>query len=147
MKTRSYFAAIAVPFTLLALPSQALTIQEHSVFLHSDTINATSLQHDGFAIDDFFSSGIAVNFSSNFDSDGIGELIWSFTNNLDFTLEDTQLFVFIDAEIDEPSNTYFNESGALESVTGQGSSDNLADSWEIDEPGYLFGDIFDNLWV
>ena len=28
---------------------------------------------------------------------------------------------------------------------GSGSGDSLADAWEIDEPGYLFGDIYTNL--
>ena len=44
----------------------------------------------------------------------------------------------LDIEIDEESNTFFNEYGdALGTpVAGQ--------SWEIDEPGYVFGDIYAN---
>ena len=45
---------------------------------------------------------------------------------------------FFDHEIDESTNTYFNESG---SVTGTAAA---GQSWEIDEPGFLFGDIYDN---
>ncbi len=46
--------------------------------------------------------------------------------------------LFVDHEIDEEINTFFNENGdAVGSpATGQ--------SWEIDEPGYVFGDIYDN---
>jgi MYXO-CTERM domain-containing protein len=45
---------------------------------------------------------------------------------------------FLDHEIDQAINTYFNEYG-----TTSGSPD-TGQSWEIDEPGYVFGDIYDN---
>lgn len=45
---------------------------------------------------------------------------------------------FFDHEIDETINTFYNEYGATSGspVTGQ--------SWEIDEPGYVYGDIYAN---
>jgi hypothetical protein len=45
---------------------------------------------------------------------------------------------FFDHEIDEATNTYYNEYGSVSGapVVGQ--------SWEIDEPGYMFGDIYTN---
>ena len=46
--------------------------------------------------------------------------------------------LFVDHEIDESINTFFNEFGAV-----SGTPD-AALSWEIDEPGYDFGDIFAN---
>ncbi|MGA1840289.1 MAG: PEP-CTERM sorting domain-containing protein [bacterium] len=46
---------------------------------------------------------------------------------------------FFDYEIDEAINTFFNEYGAANGTPDTGQS------WEIDEPGYLFGDIYDNL--
>jgi hypothetical protein len=46
--------------------------------------------------------------------------------------------LFVDHEIDEAINGFDNESG---SVTGSAA---LGQSWEIDEPGFSFGDIFDN---
>jgi hypothetical protein len=55
------------------------------------------------------------------------------------------LFGYVDGEIDETLNTFFNEYGQYISVTGSGSGDSDPDSWEIDEPGFLFGDIYDNL--
>lgn len=45
---------------------------------------------------------------------------------------------FFDHEIDEAINTFFNESGTATGTSAAGQS------WEIDEPGFLFGDIFDN---
>jgi hypothetical protein len=45
---------------------------------------------------------------------------------------------FFDHEIDEVANTYFNEFGSTSGnpLAGQ--------SWEIDEPGFVSGDIYDN---
>lgn len=45
---------------------------------------------------------------------------------------------FFDHEIDEATNTFFNESGATSGAAAAGQS------WEIDEPGFFLGDIFDN---
>jgi hypothetical protein len=45
---------------------------------------------------------------------------------------------FVDHEIDEPLNTFFNEFGSVSGLPAAGQS------WEIDEPGFVFGDIFAN---
>jgi hypothetical protein len=45
---------------------------------------------------------------------------------------------FFDHDIDAAFNTFFNELGSVTGAPGAGQS------WEIDEPGFLFGDIFDN---
>ena len=49
--------------------------------------------------------------------------------------------LFVDLEIDQAINTFFNEFGTS---TGSPGTDQ---SWEIDEPGFLFGDIFDNFLI
>ena len=46
--------------------------------------------------------------------------------------------VFVDTEIDEAINTFFNESGDVVGTPESGQS------WEIDEPGFSFGDIYAN---
>ncbi len=46
--------------------------------------------------------------------------------------------MFVDHEIDEFDNTYFNETGSANGTPGTG------ESWEIDDP--VFGDIVDNLY-
>ena len=51
-------------------------------------------------------------------------------------------------EIDEPINTFFNEYGAFVSLAlppGAPAGATAASSWEIDEPGFSFGDIFTHL--
>ncbi len=45
---------------------------------------------------------------------------------------------FFDHEIDESVNTFFNEIGSATGLPAPGQS------WEIDEPGWVFGDIFSN---
>lgn len=66
--------------------------------------------------------------------DGLGTLTWSTSGVGAHTF-----LAFFDLEIDEAGNTYFNEYGAAHGSTAAGQS------WEIDEPGYVFGDIYGNL--
>jgi hypothetical protein len=49
--------------------------------------------------------------------------------------------LFVDHEIDEAVNTFFNEYGDAAGTPSAGLS------WEIDEPGFVFGDIYDNFLV
>ncbi len=132
---------------LISPAANAIMISEYSVFLNSTSLGGTSLSNSpiGTGVNDFLGSGIDLTFNDGLDSDGFGSVSWDFVNNTGSILEDARLFVFLDAEIDEAINTFFNESGALVDVSGAGADDNLADSWEIDEPGFAFGDIFDNL--
>lgn len=46
--------------------------------------------------------------------------------------------VFLDHEIEEANNTFFNEFGSTSGSLAAGQS------WEIDEPGNVLGDIYDN---
>lgn len=47
-------------------------------------------------------------------------------------------FMFVDHELSENVNTFFNEIGTTSGTPASGQS------WEIDEPGFDFGDIYDN---
>jgi len=47
--------------------------------------------------------------------------------------------LFVDHEIDQTVNTYFNETGAAVGTPAAGQT------WEIDEPGWVNGDIYENL--
>jgi hypothetical protein len=58
-----------------------------------------------------------------------------------FTVSGTgahNFIAFFDHEIDEGVNTFFNELGVVNGVPVAGQS------WEIDEPGFVFGDIYTN---
>ncbi|MCG8317471.1 MAG: PEP-CTERM sorting domain-containing protein, partial [Pseudomonadales bacterium] len=124
-----------------------IDIQQYSGFLYSESLGGSSLEYTdyGYFQDDFSGLGLTTSFENNLDTENLGSVSWSFTNDTGGVLDDAWFFVFIDAEIDQALNTFFNEFGSLVSVTGLGAGDNLADSWEIDEPGYVFGDIYDNL--
>jgi hypothetical protein len=46
--------------------------------------------------------------------------------------------LFVDHDINAATNTFFNEVGSVDGVPGAGLS------WQIDEPGYVFGNIYTN---
>jgi hypothetical protein len=50
------------------------------------------------------------------------------------------VIVYFDHEIDEAINTFFNEFGAANNLALKPAHQ----SWEIDEPGFVFGDIYNN---
>jgi len=50
--------------------------------------------------------------------------------------------LFVDHEVDEGTNTFFNEYGTAHDTPAAPAA---GQSWEIDEPGFVFGDIYDNI--
>lgn len=71
---------------------------------------------------------------SSFDTaTGLGTIQMTFTG-----AGPHQGLLFVDHELSETVNTFFNEVGEASGTPAAGQS------WEIDEPGFLFGDIFDN---
>ena len=107
----------------------------------STSANAAIALFDyGFNIDGsvsypFFGDPIpaAIDISGFDDITGLG------TINVTITGDQTHYFAaFFDHEIDEPINTFFNESGSVDGTAAAGQS------WEIDEPEFLFGDIITN---
>ena len=74
-----------------------------------------------------------VDISGFDDSTGLG--------SISITIEsagDHSILGFFDHEIDEAINTFFNEFGTTNGTPATGQS------WEIDEPGFVLGDINDN---
>ncbi len=76
---------------------------------------------DGVIIPTFSGSFGAITYSVPFNTSGIHYVA-----------------VFVDPEIDEPFNTFFNEYGSAVGTPAPGQT------WEIDEPGFVFGDIYNN---
>ena len=88
---------------------------------------------------DSLPGGLAFTFSSTLlDSNTDIILTYEFTNNTGGAISGLTFVSFVDAEIDKTVNTSFNEvattSGTL--ATGQ--------DFEVDEPGWVSGDIFSN---
>ena len=67
------------------------------------------------------------------DENGLGTLTFSITGAGSHSFD-----AFFDYEIDESRNTYFNEYGSTGGAPAAGQT------WEIDEPEYVFGDIYTN---
>lgn len=68
------------------------------------------------------------------DAEGLGTLEWSTSS-----AGSHSFLAFFDHEIDEAINTFFNENGEAFNTPA------AEQSWEIDEPGFAFGDIYDNV--
>ncbi|MDJ0848956.1 MAG: hypothetical protein QNK04_11300 [Myxococcota bacterium] len=66
-------------------------------------------------------------------------LSYTFRNDTGAAIADIKFLSFVDAEIDVARNAFFNELASTSGVLASGQG------FEADEPGFLFGDIFDNL--
>jgi len=140
---------IALAALIASWSTQAWSIEivQYAAFINSPDIGPDSLEDTqiGSGYNEFQGVGLDVSFTNNLNVDNLGSVTWKVSNNSGSDLTNVNFFGFLDAEIVEPGNSFFNESGALVSLTGTGSGDTAADSWEIDEPGFVFGDIYDNL--
>ena len=121
----------------------SITIYQYSVFINSPDLGLSSFEDTQIdlefnASNNFATVGLDVTFTNSLNLDDIGNVSWQVVNNSGRDLTDVSFFGFLDADIDESINNFFNESGALVSITGAGASDTAADSWEIDEPGFCF---------
>src|SRR5438105_4449352 len=64
-------------------------------------------------------------------------LTYTFSNTTSTVFTNLRFFPMLDAEIDERTNTFFNEYGATNGAPGLGIFD--PDRWQIDEPGFQTG--------
>lgn len=121
-------------------------ITEFSVMLASPQLDPdpgdptyNALQHVGIgdpSYSDFSAYGLDAVFTNGLDADNLGTASWSVTNNTGFDLGPFWLFGFLDADVDTP---FWNDYGTLIDVSGTGSADTAADSWEIAEPYSGYG--------
>ncbi|ADE15268.1 protein of unknown function DUF1555 [Nitrosococcus halophilus Nc 4] len=89
--------------------------------------------------------GLTFDFSPSLSSDLTDlNLTYTFSNTTTEAFPNIKFFSFLDTDIAE-SISPFNEFGQAFGTIGSGAADSAPDSWEIDEPGFLFGDIFVNL--
>jgi hypothetical protein len=79
-------------------------------------------------------AGVIAPAAGALDAEGLGTLTW--TSN---TPGKNTFIAFVDHEIDESVNGFSNEFGSVHGALAAGQS------FEIDEPGYVFGDIFANV--
>jgi hypothetical protein len=139
---KSHTRALPWLALLLLLPWAFLSAysQGGSVIQHAE-IKAVVLADGGFSQTLPLASGGAF---SSFSPNGTGNFGWQFTNTTGAPLQNVRFIVFLDADIDRNTNTFFNEFGELVSLSlppGAPAGAAVATSWEIDEPGFLFGNI------
>lgn len=140
---------------LVSISAGALTlgIEDYIAFITSTEIATTdpagtgnaSLEDDrigGPGANEFGSAGLDVVFTDNLNGDNLGTVTWEVTNNGAGPLTDVVFFGFLDADL---GTAFDDEYGTFISVPGTGPGDSAPDTWEIDEPGFVFGDIFFNL--
>jgi hypothetical protein len=106
--------------------------------LQLQSFGAVSLFDHAFNLNGTVSTGAdpvpaAVDASGFNFSTGLGTLAINVTST-----GANHVGLFVDHEIDEPINTFFNEFGFVTGAPAAGQS------WEIDEPGFVFGDIYSN---
>ncbi len=89
---------------------------------------------DGSITEDDWYNTAGMPVGGSLDSNDLGTLTWTTS-----AAGTHNFFAFFDYEIDESSNTFFNESGDATNTPA------ATQSWEIDEPGYAFGDIYANV--
>ncbi len=90
----------------------------------------------------------STGYMSNFNANGYGTFGWDFNAPPANTLQNARLVVFLDAELDHATTTFFNEYSALVNFAlppGALPGDVAASKWEIDEPGFLFGNLAQHL--
>lgn len=145
---------LALPLMLLALPAGALTtlsFDAKGTFLDSTPSAgvgvaevAAFVQPAGAAIPTELAvaavpAGLSLAFSQTLSADGTDlRLRYDFTNTSGSSLASLEFLSFLDVEIAELSTTFFNEYAATEGVLSAGQG------YEIDEPGFSFGNIFTN---
>ena len=92
---------------------------------------------------DVLPAGLDMGFSYSLTPDNTGlKLTYVLTNNTAGTLSDVRLLSFVDADINVATDGYWDEAADVIGVAGTGIPN--PNMWEIDEPGYVFGDIYGN---
>lgn len=139
-----------ISLLLLSLYINTLThaadLFELKLKLVADNFNAEMIHYPTVTQANTFSADTSVVFNDNRHSDGT--LTWRMTNNSQRDLSNVKLFAYIDLEIEETTNTFFNESAKLVAmslptryVTPTGFQANPPTHWMVDEPGYHGGQL------
>ena len=85
-----------------------------------------------------------ASFTAVLNASNLGTVSIAYTNATQTTLANVRIVAFADLDIARATNGFANEYGAkisLDTPPGAPSGALAANAWEIDEPGFLFGDI------
>jgi len=136
IKSSLVFVSFSISSSLYA---GVIELEELGLFVNANgwTESAGDMQI-GDPLNNFGSRGLGISYSSSLNSENVGTVTWRVENNSGVTLNDVRVFSYLNADIDFSTNTFYNEHASYIGNTS-------AQSFEIDEPGYVFGDIFQNL--
>ena len=87
-------------------------------------------------------------YASTLNAENLGAYGWDYVNAGTRSRSNVRLLVFLDADLDRIQNTFVNEYGSFVSLDMPPAAPPgaiAASAWEIDEPGYVFGDVYQNL--
>lgn len=135
---RQFYIAMIMGLTPMSVLAGTITIDEFGVFANSNELTSSAYDAQWGGSSNFMDYGLGVSFVSNLGLDNLGTVTWRIENHSGIDYHNFSLMTFLDASIDQLTNFNFNESASYWDNT-------TADSWEIDEPGYVFGDIYSNL--
>jgi hypothetical protein len=124
---------------LIAASLPATTVQVVSLegFLH----------YGGGAVPQAAFNTSSPEFISSLTPNNLGSFRFSWTNTTGAAIANLVFTLFLDLDIDRDDNTFFNEYGELVSLLLPALAPPGAlpfDQWEIDEPEYVFGNIYTN---
>ncbi len=95
---------------------------------------------------DTLPAGMGYSFTNYLSSDQADLVLsYTFTNTSSGVFSNLYFFVLLDPEIDEQTNTFFNEYGGTNGAPGLHGYD--PSQWQIDEPGFLNGTLLKNIFV
>lgn len=137
MTTRIFlFISLAAALGSPAVAGPIL-LEEYSLFVASDDLVTPLYDRHEYAPDSTLANANwLVETNNALNADNLGQFTWTVTNAGE-SVSGLNTTVYLDASIDELLNTHYNESAEYLGNTG-------ATSWEADEPGWVFGDIYGN---
>jgi len=90
--------------------------------------------------------GLEISFTSRLSEDTTDvTLTYTVTNTSAAVIPGVRFYSYLDVEIAQTENTFYNEYGRRLGTAGSGDADPAPDSWEIDEPGFQHGDLTERL--
>jgi hypothetical protein len=120
--------------------ASVINLEQFGLYIQSDNLLEALIDerlYDSLQ-SNYIDSGFSLTSEDRFSSENLGSYSWSVKNNSNSKINDLMITGFLDASIDYHENTFFNES-----ATYIGNTDAIRH--EADEPGYIFGDIYENV--
>lgn len=152
---RAALAAAVFLFTTQAAHATMVDVFEASAYLDWDqNAGPQSLYEQGLGDpflaprpNEFAAGGFGTTFTTAL-TDGIGEVVWTITNNTGAAITNVEFFGFMNLDILDAFADPFNEEASFQGTglpAGAPAGAIAFSSWEADDSDAFFGDLRDNL--